>query len=211
MISELNKDQLVSTFEIVVKGITDNKRALFDNEILEDVVTLAGQVAETLEGAVKIINTAKLVSSIPSKLFLLKVERYCRLCAEIPIDKRNKYIEKIGSKEFNKESVRILNIINRIDEMKKIDIMVKIYAARVNEEIDYPTFFRLLKIVDIALYEDLLYMKDNFTEEVIDVQNGYEEGLIQSGLLIGGGPFWNAIGKYTYSSSAKLIKDIGLS
>lgn len=208
MISELSKDQLVSTFEIVVKGITDDERALFDNEILGDVVALAGQVADTLEGAVKIINIAKSISSIPSKLFLLKVERYCRLCVEIPIEKRNKYIERIGSKEFNKECVRILNIINRIDEMKKIDIIVKIYAARVNEEIDYPTFFRLLNIVDNVLYEDLIYMKDNFDEkQTVRLDNEFEEGLASAGLLISLGAVLSGPG-YKYTKSAKQIYKI---
>ena len=204
MISELSQDQLVSAFEALVKGITDNGRALFDNETFGD---LGGQITDTFEGAVKIIKIAKMISSLPSKMFLVKVERYCRLCTEIPIEKRNKYIEKIGSEEFNKESVRILNIINHIDEMKKIDIIVKIYAARVNEEIDYPTFFRLLKIVDNVLYEDLIYMKEHFDEKkrIYEI-NCYEEGLVKAGLIITTGPVTN--GGFKYTISAKQIYDI---
>ena len=208
MIIELSQDQLVSAFEALVKGITNDGRALFDNESFEAFLDLGGQIVDTVEGAANIIKYAKMISSIPSKMFLVKVERYCRLCTEIPIEKRNKYIEKIGSKEFNKESVRILNIINHIDEMKKIDIIVKIYAARVNEEIDYPTFFRLLKIIDNVLYEDLIYMKENFDEKhTIRIINGFEEGLASAGLLISLGAVLNGPG-YKYTISAKQIYNI---
>ena len=141
--------------------------------------------------AIKTIKTLKKIASIPSMLYLRKFERYCRGITDIPLEKRQKYIRMLGRDKFNKESVIVLNIINRIEEEDKLPFLLKILEAKMDGIIDDNEYRRLMVLTDRTLYSDLLYLKDNITADPIMLRCDSDYGLVASGLLVTAGNEWS--------------------
>ena len=74
----------------------------------------------------------------------------------------------LGKEKFNKESVFVLNVINRIEENEKIPLFLKILNAKMDGFIDDNEYHRLMILTDRTLYSDLLYLKDNITEDLLN-------------------------------------------
>ena len=126
----------------------------------EDIADVAACSTEMLSDTFKLLQTLKKVASIPTKLFMHKFDRYCRGLTQIPLNKRQYYIKKLGSKAINKENIFILNVINRIEDEDKLDFLVKLFAARLDTEIDDDCEYRRLVImVDRTMFADLIYLK----------------------------------------------------
>lgn len=150
----------------------------------EDIADVAACSTEMLSDTFKLLQTLKKVASIPTKLFMHKFDRYCRGLTQIPLNKRQYYIKKLGSKAINKENIFILNVINRIEDEDKLDFLVKLFAARLDTEIDDDCEYRRLVImVDRTMFADLIYLKENITTEPIALSHPSEYGLAASGLL----------------------------
>lgn len=90
-----------------------------------------------------------------------KVERYLNGIAQIPIEKRQKYIEKTAREMREEEAVFTLSILEHSEETSKIDIFVALFAAKVNGELDETGYRRMMRQTDRTLYSDIIFMKDN--------------------------------------------------
>lgn len=113
----------------------------------------------------KIIQIVNKVKDIPSKLFASKLTKFLNGINDISLLQRQTFIEKFG-KEFESKSERLLNIINKIDDDKKIDYLVNIFKALVNEKIDLDLFFRFSHCVEQCVSEDLRFLvEQNITDE----------------------------------------------
>ena len=123
-------------------------------------------------------------ASIPDKLFMHKMERYCAGLVSIPSSKREKYAAKVGKKSLNKDSVFILGVLNKIEELSKIDILVRLFEAKMDEEIDDQTYRRMMLQVDRTMYSDILFLKDNICDDLIKIASVEEENLLATGWLI---------------------------
>ncbi len=64
-----------------------------------------------------------------------KMERYSAGLVSIPISKRQEYAKRVGKKTLNKDSVFILGVLNKIEELSKIDIIIKLFEAKMDEKI----------------------------------------------------------------------------
>lgn len=72
-------------------------------------------------------------ASIPSKLYLRKLDRFMRGMTEIPLEKRQKYIRHVSKDQYNKDSVYILEMINRIEDIEKVDVLLRLLELRMTE------------------------------------------------------------------------------
>ena len=93
--------------ETVINVFTSNEAA-----VIWETVT---EVSADLVKASKVITVIKKAASIPDKLFMNKMEKYCRGLIEIPANKREKYAAKVGKPGLNKDSVFILGVLNKIE------------------------------------------------------------------------------------------------
>lgn len=83
-----------------------------------------------------------------------KMEKYLKGLIEIPQDKRNKYLERVGEKSLNKDSIFILNMLNRIEESSKFDMLLKLFEAKMDQIIDDNMYTRLCLLVDRTMYTE---------------------------------------------------------
>ena len=208
---EVLKDVLI----YFMNEATDFTVKVLDSDIVQDGVETITQIGEAVSETVKILKTVKKVAGIPTALYMKKFERYCKGLAEIPLEKRQKYMKLLGTEEFNKESVFVLNIINRIEENEKIDFFIKILNAKMDEIIDDSEYHRLMILTDRTMYSDLLYMKDNITDDPVKLSSEADYGLVASGLLVNAGNEWvglmdgedNGV-RFNYTLAAKKMAQI---
>ena len=168
--------------ETVINVFTSNEAA-----VIWETVT---EVSADLVKASKVITVIKKAASIPDKLFMNKMEKYCRGLIEIPANKREKYAAKVGKPGLNKDSVFILGVLNKIEELSKIKILLTLFEAKMDGLIDDETYRRLMLLVDRTMYSDLLYLKTNITDDPIVIENDAEQGLLANGWLYYYGQTW---------------------
>ena len=186
--------------EIVINVFTSNEAA-----VIWETVT---EVSADLVKASKVITVIKKAASIPDKLFMNKMEKYCRGLIEIPANKREKYAAKVGKPGLNKDSVFILGVLNKIEELSKIKILLTLFEAKMDGLIDDETYRRLMLLVDRTMYSDLLYLKTNITDDPIVIENDAEQGLLANGWLYYYGQTWGTVTEdsqlvYNYTNIAK--------
>lgn len=175
-----NITALSNTLQNIMKYADETARQFFG----EDIVDVAACSTEILSDSFKLLQALKKVASIPTKLYMRKFDRYCRGLTQIPLNKRQRYIKKLGSEAINKENIFILNVINRIEDEEKLDFLVKLCAARLDTKIDDDYEYRRLVImVDRTMFSDLIYLEENITTEPIALSHPSEDGLVASGLL----------------------------
>lgn len=150
---------------------TDLTVKVMDSDIVQDGVETITQIGEAVSEPVKILKAVKKVAGIPTALYMKKFERYCKGLTEIPPEKRQKYMKLLSKEKFNKESVFVLNVINRIEENEKIDFFVKILNAKMDGIIDDNEYHRLMILTDRTMYSDLLYMKENITDDPVKLSS----------------------------------------
>lgn len=186
--------------ETVINVFTSNEAA-----VIWETVT---EVSADLVKASKVITVIKKAASIPDKLFMNKMEKYCRGLIEIPANKREKYAAKVGKPGLNKDSVFILGVLNKIEELSKIKILLTLFEAKMDGVIDDETYRRLMLLVDRTMYSDLLYLKANITDDPIVIENDAEQGLLANGWLYYYGQTWGTATEdsqlvYNYTNIAK--------
>lgn len=141
------------------------------------------------------------------------MERYCTGLVSIPISKREKYVAKVGKNALNKDSVFILGVLNKIEELSKIKILIRLFEAKIDEEIDDQTYRRMMLQVDRTMFSDILFLKDNICNIPINITSVEEENLLITGwLLFSGLGIGDATKEggnlYTYTRTAKQFCNI---
>lgn len=131
----------------------------------------------------------------------------------IPVSKRKKYVERVGKKALNKDSVFILGVLNKIEELSKIDILVRLFEAKIDEEIDDQTYRRMMLQVDRTMFSDILFLKNNICNDTIKVTSVEEENLLAMGWLIFAGIGIGTVTEeggnlYSYTRTAKQFCNI---
>lgn len=183
-------DVLKDVLEIFMKEATDIAMKVMNSDTVQSGTEILSQVGEAVFGAIKLLKAAQKIASIPTALYMKKFERYCKGLTMIPLEKRQKYIELLGKEKFNRESVFVLNVINRIEENEKIPLFLMILNAKMDGFIDDNEYHRLMILTDRTLYSDLLYLKDNITEDPVKLNSDSDYGLASSGLLVTAGNKW---------------------
>lgn len=206
----IDVNSIADTFSTLIEQGTETVIAFLASDEIASAFETAKEIGEDLSKAVKAIAIIRKGASIPDKFFMHKIKRYCAGLSAIPLAKREKYAKKIGKKSLNKENVFVLGVLNRNEELSKIDIFVKLFEAKLNEEIDEQTYRRLMLQVDRTMFSDILYLKDNIYEGEVKITSLEEENLLAMGWLIFAGIGWGTATEeggniYAYTQTAKLF------
>lgn len=183
-------DVLRDVLETFMNEATEIVVEIINSDVVQDGAEIISQVGEAVSGAIKSLKAAQKIASIPTALYMKKFERYCKGLTTIPLEKRRKYMRLLGKEKFNKESVFVLNVINRIEENEKIPLFLNLLSAKMEGLIDDNEYHRLMILTDRTLYSDLLYLKDNITENPVRLNTDSDYGLASSGLLVTAGNKW---------------------
>lgn len=185
-----NLEQMISFLQTFFEEATDTVEELMDSDLAQDALVIGQEIGASLSEAIKGYKAYKAISSIPTKLYLYKFDKFCKGIYEIPIEKRQAFIQKLGRHKFNQESYFILNSINRIEEEEKIPFLLKLLEARTDGIIDEGEYRRLTILVDRTMYNDLVYLEHHITADPVALSTDSDYGLVASGLLVTAGNEW---------------------
>lgn len=201
-------DSVIDSLSTLIEQGSEKIVAFISSDDFSDLLAEIKELGAELSKAIKVVKIIRKSASIPDKLFMHKMERYCAGLVSIPSSKREKYAAKVGKKSLNKDSVFILGVLNKIEELSKIDILVRLFEAKMDEEIDDQTYRRMMLQVDRTMYSDILFLKDNICDDLIKIASVEEENLLATGWLIfagiGIGTATEESGNlYSYTQTAK--------
>lgn len=177
-------DSVIDSLSTLIEQGSEKIVAFISSDDFPDLLAEIKELGAELSKAIKVVKIIRKSASIPDKLFMHKMERYCAGLVSIPSSKREKYAAKVGKKSLNKDSVFILGVLNKIEELSKIDILVRLFEAKMDEEIDDQTYRRMMLQVDRTMYSDILFLKDNICDDLIKIASVEEENLLATGWLI---------------------------
>ena len=177
-------DSVIDSLSTLIEQGSEKIVAFISSDDFSDLLAEIKELGAELSKAIKVVKIIRKSASIPDKLFMHKMERYCAGLVSIPSSKREKYAAKVGKKSLNKDSVFILGVLNKIEELSKIDILVRLFEAKMDEEIDDQTYRRMMLQVDRTMYSDMLFLKDNICDDLIKIASVEEENLLATGWLI---------------------------
>lgn len=177
-------DSVIDSLSTLIEQGSEKIVAFISSDDFSDLLAEIKELGAELSKAIKVVKIIRKSASIPDKLFMHKMERYCAGLVSIPSSKREKYAAKVGKKSLNKDSVFILGVLNKIEELSKIDILVRLFEAKMDEEIDDQTYRRMMLQVDRTMYSDILFLKDNICDDLIKIASVEEENLLAKGWLI---------------------------
>lgn len=143
---------------------------------LSDTASLVAYGSTSLMFSKKIID-------LPSAILISKLERFIKGISDIHYDIRQKLLNKLNNpKECKDFFKRILFLIDDIDYDRKIDILIYLFKALSNDIIDIEKYFRLSNGVRHTLYEDIVFLEQNFDKDKEFEWNINISSLVQSGL-----------------------------
>lgn len=129
------------------------------------------------------VKTAKKILDISHRLDFMKIKRYLQGVTTIPYEKRERYLELVGKKKFNRESVFILSVVTQTEDLDKLDIYVKLFSLKLEESITQEEFTRWMLMVQKTVAEDLEYMRKDISTGSFMLSCPAEEGLLGAGWL----------------------------
>lgn len=181
---QVGVDSVIDSLSTLIEQGSEKIVAFISSDDFSDLLVEIKELGAELSKAIKVVKIIRKSASIPDKLFMRKMERYCNGLVSIPSSKRKKYAAKVGKKSLNKDSAFILGVLNKIEELSKIGILVRLFEAKMDEEIDDQTFRRMMLQVDRTMYSDILFLKDNICVDSIKIASVEEENLLATGWLI---------------------------
>ena len=201
-------DSIGETLSTIIEQGTETLMDFFTSDEVAVIWNTATEISSEILRASKVITVIRKAASISDKLFMNKMEKYCHGLIQIPANKRKKYASKVGKPGLNKDSVFILGVLNKIEELSKIKILLALFEYKMDGIINDETYRRLMLMVDRTMYSDLLYLKSNITDESIVIENDAEQGLLGNGWLSYDGETWGTATEdgnfiYRYTNIAK--------
>lgn len=195
--------------DALMKGLENAKGLDF-----YDVLAAAKEGLDLAGEALTAATIIKNLCGLPTKLFLTKFEKYCRGLIEIPMQDRAAYFQRVDQQSRDSETLFILGVINKIEEIEKIDIMLALFKAKLYDEINDAAYRRLVVMAGNTLYSDLCYMGKNITQANFPIKDDEQDGLLGSGWIRPVGQGWGTIGEtesdnlFAYSKIAKRFCNI---
>ena len=177
-------DSIVDSLSTWIEQGAEDIVTFFSSDEVSDILDEIKELGTELSNALKVVKVIRKSASIPDKLFMRKMERYCAGLVSIPASKREKYVKRVGKEALNKDSVFILGVLNKIEELSKIDILIRLFEAKMDEEIDDQTYRRMMLQVDRTMFSDILFLRDNICDGEIKITSVETENLLATGWLI---------------------------
>lgn len=98
------------------------------------------------------------------------------------VEERKAFVEEVESTAKDVSGNVICDMINRLDNINKAEILANLMKAKMNGDIDIADFFRLSAVCERIPYSDLQHLKQFEDEDCID--GGVTELLYSSGALL---------------------------
>ncbi|MBO5450611.1 MAG: hypothetical protein J6A11_03600 [Lachnospiraceae bacterium] len=84
----------------------------------------------------------------------------------------------MNREKFNKESVYTFEVINRIEDLEKKDILVRFLELKMDGVITDAEYRRMMIMTASKMKEDLDYLRRNITNASFEIKSVQEEGLL---------------------------------
>jgi hypothetical protein len=96
-------------------------------------------------------------NNISDRYFLRKLANFLLQLKQIPKYERDKYLDKIqhDQKERDKIGPTLIILLDRFDDLKKPELLARVFEAFMREEIDLETFRRMGSAIDKCFVSDL--------------------------------------------------------
>lgn len=136
-----------------------------------------------------ILAVGKIAIGIRDQLLLRKIFIFAKNTQNTPKEKKNNFINKLSDpKKIKGIGMKILQVLDRLDDVKKAELIGKLYILLLKEEIDEVLYFRLCYIIDRCYYDDIKQLKSFGTNGELAANNKYVdkeilENLFSNGLL----------------------------
>lgn len=148
--------KLVDSFEVTLKNsdlqnVTSGLAEVVLDAIIDEGIARDIPIIGTLFGIGNAVGTVK------DQLFLKKIITFLSELSSIDISQRRKMVSNIETNEKYKTKVgeKLLFILDRCDDYEKAQLVAKLFAAFINEEIEYGDFLRCSVIVERVFLGDL--------------------------------------------------------
>lgn len=152
--------------------------ALLDESVLQEIPIIKSVIA-----------CRKTWTAIHDQLFLRKVAGFIVACPNFTDAEKEKFIREqlSDSKKAKNFGDAVVLILDKLDDLEKLEMLANVFAAFVRGEINWENFRRLAQAIDIGFLEDLkVFAKlPNFSEEQLRV---LYSNLIRTGLVNLRGP-----------------------
>lgn len=102
----------------------------------------------------------KISTSISDTMFMKKCLKFLKGISDIPKEDRYEFIGDLSARNQENAAELILSIINKLDHPQKIELICKLFKARVFKEISIDDFIRLSFMIEKCPYIDLLYLRE---------------------------------------------------
>jgi len=179
---ETNLIQSIARSEI--KNITEDYCELGLDTMLEEGVLKDIPVFGTLT---KLYSVG---ATIHGKILEKKLLKFLYELDKISFEKRTGFVEKLNCDQKFEQRVgeHLLLLLERIDDMNKPPQLAKIFAAFIEEKIDFEMFVRLSSSIDRSLVSDLIRLKEfkklqGYSYSAIALEN---VGLVYLAIISGG-------------------------
>ncbi len=175
--------------EVAVDGIVDDG-------VLRDLPLVGG-----------IIGVLKFGNSINKYFSAKKIYKFLFELHHISQEQRIKKIDEINNSKKYQSSVgeMIFELLERIESDGKPEIMGKIFAAVIEEKIDFHDYLKCAHIVKNFFYYDLERLKSG--HEKGDIYTSFGDGFFDSGLIVIG---TKGRSETTLSKLGEIIIEIGM-
>ena len=137
---------------------------------------------ETLDG-ISFLKSVKAVASIPNQLFFNKVERFLVGLDSVDDKQRRSFFAK-NEEKLIENFETTLNLINIVEDRRKVDYLSKLFSAFIEESIGYNEYLRLASLVANTPSTDLQALCSLDLRGDIHLNDVEKESLAQNGWLI---------------------------
>ena len=197
-----------------MSSIDDLKELLSSDDVKEKsknlIEDLANAMLENPVSAVKVLLTIiEAPYFIREKLFLVKFKRFLKGIYQQESDiEQLKY--QLALKDDKQENAkRILYCIDKVETDKKVDYLINVTRALINDIIDLSTYFRICNVVVNTFDEDLGFLRERIDNELIpecvEVQGLSSVGLMKHTVFDAGDIEGNAVQLYSFTELAKIV------
>lgn len=163
---------LIEGKQMMCDAVENNKE---DIETVRDVLGVIGDAATTT----KIIQT---VITLPDQLYMRKYRRFEKGVGEYDLPERQKIMRNVSELKVKTYTPFILNVINACEEEEKMDFLVKLTAAWMEERLDDADYRRLALMMERTPYDDMIYLK-GLLKNSIELRSVMDESLFANGWL----------------------------
>ena len=152
---------------------------LIDVEI--DTIGLIIENSENIPYAGSILKFCKAGLGFVNIWFLRKIARFIKAAAIVSDEEKEEFLKSLSTKDKNRISCYLTNLLYVTEEERKAEVMGKIYAARVRNRIDNEMMLRLCSTVNRVFIFDLDTL--NNYKEYVKSEGYITDNLYSAGLL----------------------------